>query len=84
MMTVTIELEAETEAVVRARAAAQGLDIQEYLHLLIKQMGREEPPKRLSRKEFEREWALLSEGTQGLPSLSDEDLSREALYADHD
>lgn len=82
-MAITIELDKKIEKVVRAKAGAQGLDIKEYLRLLV-QRATEAEPKCLSRAEFEREWALLSENSEGLPRLSNEDLSREALYADHD
>ena len=41
-------------------------------------------PKQLTREEFEREWALLAVDSENLPSLTDQDLTREALYSDHD
>lgn len=87
-MQITIDLEPETEAAVRAQAAARGVEIEEYVRSLMKQWSVAAPgeaaPERVSLEEFERDWDLFSEGTEGLPVLSDEDLSREAMYSDHD
>lgn len=83
-MQITIELEPETEAVVRQQARARGVDVHTYIQSLVRQCSSTPAATSLTREEFEREWALLSEGSEGIPSLSDEDLSRAALYADHD
>lgn len=82
-MEITIELEPETEAVARQQAEARGLDLGTFIQSLIKHSCVAETPT-LTREEFEREWLQLSEGASGVPVLSDDDLTRAALYADHD
>ena len=83
-MQITIDLEPEAEVALRARAIARGLGIEDYVRSLIEQAGGETKPQRASMEEFERDLDRFSEGTEGLPVLSHEDLSREALYSDHD
>ena len=82
-MSITIELEPEMEAAARQQAEARGLDLCAFLQTLIKHSCIADSPT-LTREEFEREWLQLSEGTAGLPVLSDDDLTRAVLYADHD
>ena len=82
-MSITIELEPEMEAAARPQAEARGLDLSASLQTLIKHSCIADSPT-LTREEFEREWLQLSEGTAGLPVLSDDDLTRAVLYADHD
>ena len=83
-MRITINLDPETEVAVRAQAAVRGIPVADYVQSLVEQThaGIERP--RFSLEEFERDMDLLSEGTEGLPVLPDEALSREAMHSDHD
>ncbi len=83
-MTITLDLKPEVEARLRGEAEARGLGVEEYVLTVIEHADESPKPKQLSEEEFQRTWALLAVGSEGLPSLTDEDLSREALYADHD
>jgi hypothetical protein len=93
-MTITIELETDAAAVAQTQARAHGLNVneflsrhvEEYLRSLSAQAGMMQPDGRVrfSQEQFERDWDEFSAGTEHLPILSDGDLSREAVYADHD
>lgn len=81
-MSITIDLPPPTEAVLRAQASAQGVEVDEYIQALVEQAsGKVFPPKH-TWEEFERDWKAFCEPIQGLPQ--DVDLSREAIYAEHD
>jgi len=81
-MTVTIELPAEIEADLAARAEAQGLPLPECLQQLL----REQVPVRNGTLSPSQRAALWRESVKGLPHtppLSDEAISRESIYGDH-
>lgn len=83
-MNVVLDLAPEIAATMQAQAAARGLRLEEYLCKLAEQATAGSVRHRVSQEEFERDLDAFSEGTEGLPALSDADLSRAAMYADHD
>jgi hypothetical protein len=78
-MTVTIELSAEIEAGLAALAKARGLDLPEYLQLLLEEQVsvRTAGP---SPAERAAAWRASVEGLPLLPPLSDAAISRESIY----
>jgi hypothetical protein len=84
-MTITLELAPETEAAVRAKASARGMDVADYIRTLAEQAveGTKPTPER-SREEFKRAWRAFCEGPPELPVLGPEAFTRESFYADHD
>lgn len=91
-MQITIELKPGPRAVLQKGADARGLPINDYLQSLVDELA---DPSRgkgtllphglgASLEEFERDWAAFSEPIAGLPPIADADLSREAIYGDHD
>lgn len=93
-MTITIELPSASVEVAAAEARAQGLELQEYLSQQVDQYLRSLSERRgtrvstaeapFSREQFERDWDDFSAGSEHWPVLSDDALSREAMYAEHD
>lgn len=88
-MQVTIDLAPETQSVLLEQAQARGLRLEEHLQQIVEQIGRQQVPvatagSRATLPEFERDLDFFSEGTETLPALTAADLSREAMYADHD
>ena len=82
-MTITLELAPDVETRVRAQAQVQGLSPERYLTAVIEaQVPRLEPP-RASLEEFLAELEEFAEGTDDIPPLPPEALTREAIYGDH-
>ena len=78
-MTVTIELSAEIEAGLAALAKARGLDLPEYLQLLLEEQVSVRTAG-LSPAERAAAWRASVEGLPLLPPLSDAAISRENIY----
>jgi hypothetical protein len=78
-MTVTIELSAEIEAGLAALAKARGLDLPEYLQLLLEEQVSVRTTG-LSPAERAAAWRASVEGLPLLPPLSDAAISRESIY----
>jgi hypothetical protein len=79
-MTVTLDLPPELETRVRAQAEALGLSPEAYLLSLIGASVIPAPGENATLEEFEAAMDALSEGTEHLPVLSPEALSRESIY----
>jgi hypothetical protein len=82
-MAITLQLSPELEAGLAAQAQARGLRLEVYVQTLLKQamMKRSE---QMSLEEFEAELDALARGSEKLPYLSPEALTRESYYRDHD
>ncbi|MGA3189670.1 MAG: hypothetical protein ABSF22_21395 [Bryobacteraceae bacterium] len=76
-MTLTIELPAEIEANLVAKAEAQGLPLPQYVANLLRRQV-------LSPEERAAAWLESVKGLPHTPPLSDEAISRESLYPDRD
>jgi hypothetical protein len=83
-MTITLELKPEVEQRVLAQAQAQGVSPESYLAAVIEAQVLPVEPGRASLDEFLAELEAFSEGTEGIPVLPDEALTREGIYRDHD
>jgi hypothetical protein len=91
-MTVTIELSPDVEAGLLAQAQADGLAVSEYVQNLVRGQiaartstnAAPRPAYELSPEEWVRKFEAWTESHAGLnlPLLSDEDISRESIYAD--
>jgi hypothetical protein len=91
-MTVTIELSPDVEAGLLAQAQAEGLAVSEYVQNLVRGQiaartstnATPRPAYELSPEEWVRKFEAWTESHAGLnlPLLSDEDISRESIYAD--
>jgi hypothetical protein len=88
-MSITLNLEPDTEQILAAKAARFGQTLEVYLKHLAERdaQGRDGlgagPAPPLSDEEFDRLLDELSEGLPPLPSLP-ADFSRADIYADHD
>ncbi len=84
-MAITLELPPEIEASLAAQAQARGLRLDAYLQSLLKEQAAAERPEHpMSLDEFEAELDRLAEGSERLPYLPAEALTRECFYQDHD
>lgn len=85
-MSVTLELTPELEAAATAWAAARGMPVAVYLRVLLEQVILPHPhsPQLLTSAEFEAAADAFSADTEHLPILSDEELTRESIYGEHD
>ena len=83
-MSLTLELKPELEMRARARAAACGLPLDEYLRTLLEQALIVSPHQAapIPFGEFDAIMDELAEGSDNLPALPI--LTREEIYADHD
>jgi hypothetical protein len=79
-MTVTIELTPEVEERVSALASALGLSLEAYLQSVIETTAFQAPGESATVEEFDAAMDALVEGTDGLPVLSPEALTRESIY----
>jgi hypothetical protein len=79
-MTVTLDLDPELQERVQAQANARGISLEAYLLSLIEAATPPAPGEGASLEEFEAAMDAFSEGTEGLPVLSEEALSRESIY----
>jgi hypothetical protein len=82
-MTITLELDPDVEARVRAQAQAQGLSPERYLTSVIEAQVPPAEPPRASLEQFLAELEEFAEGTDNVPPLPPEALTREAIYGDH-
>jgi hypothetical protein len=83
-MAITLELPPEVEADLAAQAEARGLALDVYLESLLKQHAAMKPPDQPSLQEFDSELDALAQGSEKLPYLPPEALTRESYYQDHD
>src|SRR5437588_235765 len=81
-MTVTLELKPEIEHRIMEGAAAQGVSVEAYLTSLIEGGALWLDPGVTTPEQFEADMDLLAEGSERLPVLSPDALSRENIYAD--
>jgi hypothetical protein len=81
-MTITLELKPEVEERVSALASAQGLSLEAYLLALIESMPLPAVSEQATVEEFEAAMDALAEGSDDLPVLSPEALTRESIYGD--
>lgn len=83
-MTIKVQLNAETEARLKAEAKAQGLPLETLAERLLKEAlaGRNSSNGRMSVEEFHRMLDAMAEGSQTLPELPTESFSRESFYED--
>jgi hypothetical protein len=76
-MTVTIEVPADIEASLAAKAEALGLPLPEYVTNLLRKSI-------LTPEERAAAWRESAKNLPPTPTLSDEAMSRDAIYSDHD
>jgi len=76
-MTVTIELPPEIEASLLAKAQAEGVPLPQYVSNFLRKHI-------LSPEERAAGWRESAKNLPLTPTLSDEAMSREGIYADHD
>jgi hypothetical protein len=83
-MTIRVELNAETEARLKAEARAKGLPLEKVAEELLKEALTERslPRGRMSVEEFHRMLDAMAEGSERLPDLPTESFSRESFYED--
>jgi hypothetical protein len=79
-MTVTIELTPGVQERIQEQAAALGVSLEAYLLSVIEAVAFPAPGERASLEEFEAAMDAFSEGTETLPVLPEEALSRENIY----
>jgi hypothetical protein len=84
-MAIRVTLKPEVEAELRRQAEARGESAEEFAAALVAQQVRTwlDPP-RASLGEFEQALDSFSEGTERLPVLTDEDLSRESVLGERE
>lgn len=84
MMSITLELKPETEHQVIAEAAARGVSVEAYLTSLIESRDLASGPEGLSPEQLKADMDLLAEGSERLPVLPPDALTRKNIYGDHD
>jgi hypothetical protein len=82
-MTITLDLKPEVEERILAQAQAQGVPLETYLASLIEAQVTPLEPQRASLEQFLAELEEFAEGTDDIPVLPPEALTREAIYGDH-
>lgn len=82
-MTITLDLKPEVEERVVAQAQAQGVPLETYLASLIEAQVTPLEAPRASLEQFLAELEEFAEGTDDIPVLPPEALTREAIYGDH-
>lgn len=80
-MSVEIDLPPETQADLAAQATALGMPLAVYLRRLLEEHAKPEAVSRLSSEQRARLWRESAGGLDGTPLLSDEAISRDAIYA---
>jgi len=83
-MFITINLPPDVEAALASQARAQGLDLAQYA---VQVLSARVPPHKsavLSPAERAQAWRESAQGLPHTAPLSDEAISREAIYGDHD
>jgi hypothetical protein len=83
-VTVELALSPEIEAHAVAQAAARGVSVETYLQSVLTELLQPPRPGTLNEAEFEAGLTALTEGSEHLPVLSDEAVSRAGIYRDHD
>lgn len=82
-MTITLQLKPEVEERLLAYARAQGVSLETYLSGVIEAQVLPGPMRRPTLEEFEADLEAIAEGTDDIPVLPPEALTREAIYGDH-
>jgi hypothetical protein len=83
-MTITLELKPEVEERVLAQAQAQGVSPETYLATVIEAQVLPVAPALATLEEFAVALEAFAEDSDDLPVLPPEELTREAIYRDHD
>lgn len=81
-MTVTIELPSDVEADLVSRARAHGLELPQYVELLLREQVRPQAGSALSPRERAAAWRESVRGLPHTPPLSDDAICRESIYGD--
>lgn len=79
-MTITLDLNPELEQRVTAQAAAQGLSPEAYLLSVIEAAALPAAGEGATIEEFQAAMDEMAEGTDDIPVLAPEALSRESIY----
>ena len=82
-MTITLQLKPEVEERLLAQAQAHGESLETYVTGVIEAQVLPGPKRRPSLEEFEADLEAIAEGTDDIPVLPPEALTREAIYGDH-
>jgi hypothetical protein len=82
-MTLTLQLKPEVEERLLAHAQAQGVSLETYVAGMIEAQVLSAPKRRPSLEEFEADLESIADGTDDIPVLPPEALTREAIYGDH-
>ena len=82
-MTITLQLKPEVEECLLAHAQAQGVSLENYVAGVIEAQVLPVPKRRPTLEEFEADLEAIAEGTDDIPVLPPEALTREAIYGDH-
>ncbi|HEV3038274.1 MAG TPA: hypothetical protein VHA33_10905 [Candidatus Angelobacter sp.] len=83
-MTIQVQLNHETEALLLAEAEAQGVALEELAERLLQEALalRSKPKGNLSVEEFHAMLDALAKGSESLPNLRTESFARESFYED--
>src|SRR5438445_2211384 len=81
-MPITLQLKPEIEH--RLLAQAQGVSLEAYVAGVIEAQVLPGPKRRPTLEEFEADLEAIAEGTDDIPVLPPEALTREAIYGDRD
>jgi hypothetical protein len=83
-MTIRVELNAESEARLKAEARAKGLPLEKVAEQLLKEAlaGRTLSRGQMSVEEFHRMLDAMAKGSERLPDLPTESFSRASFYED--
>ena len=81
-MNINLDISPETEASLSALAASQGLSVSAYLRRLLEGHISGQTTARLSPSQRAAVWRLSARKFPRTPLLSDEEISRETLYAE--
>jgi hypothetical protein len=83
-VTIKVQLNAETEARLKAEARAQGLPLETVAEQLLKEAlaRRSLSNGQMSVEEFHRMLEVMAAGSEKLPELPTESFSRESFYED--
>jgi len=82
-MTVTLQLKPEVEERLLAQAQAQGVPLETYVAGVIEAQTLLGPKRRPTLEEFEADLEAIAKGTDDIPVLPAEALTRQAIYGDH-
>jgi hypothetical protein len=82
-VTLILDLKPELEERVLAQARARGLSPESYLTTVIEAQVPPMEPPRASLEQFLAELEEFAEGTDDIPVLPPEALTREAIYGEH-